>query len=66
VCVALEFPDYHGAGDEWTKIDFDNMARTDRVVALAALMLAQSREVPEWNPAIPQARGYAQARRQQN
>ncbi len=66
ICVALEFPDYHGAGDEWTKIDFDNMARTDRAIALAALMLAQSSEVPDWNSAIPQTHRYSQARRQRN
>ncbi len=66
ICVALEFPDYHGAGDEWTKIDFDNMARTDRTVALAVLMLAQSAQVPEWNPAVSQTRNYSQARKRAN
>ncbi len=35
--VAFEFPDYHGAGDHWDKIDYANMARVARTVALTLL-----------------------------
>jgi len=53
ICVALEYPDYHGAGDEWEKIDYENMARTDRMIATAVLTIAQSATVPAWNRANP-------------
>ncbi len=53
ICVALEYPDYHGAGDEWEKIDYENMARTDRMIAGAVLTLAQNTAVPAWNRANP-------------
>ncbi|HWF08183.1 MAG TPA: M28 family peptidase, partial [Bryobacteraceae bacterium] len=30
VVVAVDFPDYHGLGDNWEKIDFANMEKVDR------------------------------------
>ncbi|HLH00663.1 MAG TPA: M28 family peptidase [Bryobacteraceae bacterium] len=53
LCVAYEFPDYHAVGDEWQKIDYANMAKVDRAVALAVVMLASSDEPPHWNAANP-------------
>lgn len=47
--VAFEYPDYHGVGDEWNKIDYDNMARIDRTVAAATLLLADSPTAPHWS-----------------
>jgi hypothetical protein len=61
MAVAYEFPDYHGLGDEWQKIDYVNMAKVDRMVALGVWMLAQSDKVPAWNTANPQAKKYAAA-----
>ncbi|HTS48028.1 MAG TPA: M28 family peptidase [Bryobacteraceae bacterium] len=55
LCVAFEFPDYHAVGDEWQKIDYANMAKVDRAVALAVVMLASSDEAPHWNAANPRA-----------
>jgi len=49
IVVAFEFPDYHAAGDVWEKIDYDNMARVDRMIALATIMLADSEAPPRWN-----------------
>jgi len=46
--VSFEFPDYHGVGDEWQKIDYDNMAKIDRAVALGLLQLASDAEPPKW------------------
>lgn len=46
--VAFEFPDYHGLGDHWEKIDYDNMARVNRSVATGLWMLAESHETPHW------------------
>ena len=59
--VALEFPDYHGAGDDWQAIDYENMAVTARMTALAALMMAQSEKVPRWKDSNPRARRYIEA-----
>lgn len=47
--VAVDFPDYHGVGDEWPKIDYDNMAKVDRMLALGMLMLADNPQAPKWN-----------------
>jgi len=38
--VTYEFPDYHGVGDEWYKIDYENMAKVDRMLAAGVLDLA--------------------------
>ncbi len=53
VCVALEFPDYHRVSDEWPKVDYQNMARVDRMIALGTLMIADSETAPEWNRSNP-------------
>jgi hypothetical protein len=57
--VADDFPDYHRVTDEWQKIDYENMAKLDRALALGLLHLASSAEPPRWNPAVPAARKFA-------
>jgi len=59
-CVAFEFPDYHGFGDHWEKIDYDNMARVTRTVASAVWMMAEHAEPPAWHP-ISQTEKYREA-----
>ena len=59
--VTYEFPDYHAVGDEWQKIDYDNMAKVDQAVGLATLRLAQALTAPRWNEAYPGAKPYAEA-----
>jgi hypothetical protein len=49
LCVAFDFPDYHGVGDEWQKINYENMAKVDRMVLLALVNMANSEKAPEWN-----------------
>ena len=49
VSVTYEFPDYHQPGDEWQKIDYENMARVDRMLALGVIAIAGSAEAPQWN-----------------
>jgi hypothetical protein len=49
LAVSFEFPDYHGLGDEWQKIDYDNMAKVDRMIAVALAMVANSDEPVRWN-----------------
>ena len=61
LCVAYIYPDYHGLGDEWQKVDYDNMAGVDRMVALAVLMIANNPRVPRWNEANPNVARYVQA-----
>jgi hypothetical protein len=59
--VAFEYPDYHGLGDDWQKIDYANMAKVDRMIALALLMLADSAEAPHWDANNPKAQVYLKA-----
>jgi len=62
VCVVFEdFADYHGAGDEWTKIDFPNLERTARMVGAAVLMLADAVEEPRWREGAADAAPYREA-----
>ncbi|MBZ5610608.1 MAG: M20/M25/M40 family metallo-hydrolase [Acidobacteriia bacterium] len=62
LAVAFDFPDYHGVGDEWQKIDYDNMAKVDRAAALMLIMLASSDQPPHWNAANPKAAPFLKAR----
>jgi len=56
--VAFNYPDYHAMGDKWQKIDFDNMAKVDRAVALTVYLLASSDQPPRWNESDPKAAAY--------
>jgi hypothetical protein len=58
LAVALEFPDYHGTGDVWQKIDYGNMAKVDRMIALGVVMLADSPGAPRWNRENPKVERY--------
>jgi Peptidase family M28 len=51
IAVAFEFPDYHGLGDKWEKIDYANMASVDRGVAAGIVQLADEPEAPQWSNA---------------
>jgi hypothetical protein len=59
--VAYMYSDYHGLGDEWQKIDYSNMAKVDRMIAAALLMLADSPEAPHWNADNPKVEQYLKA-----
>jgi hypothetical protein len=61
ISVAYMFPDYHGADDEWEKIDFANMARVDRMAALGLVMIADG-PAPAWNKDNPKAAPYQKKR----
>jgi Zn-dependent M28 family amino/carboxypeptidase len=61
LCVAFDYPDYHGLGDEWQKVDYENMAKVDRAVALAALNMANSLQVPQWNAKNPKTAAFREA-----
>ena len=57
-------PDYHLPGDEWQKLDYDNMAKLARAAALGVYRLADSAEAPHWNGQNPQTERYMRARDQ--
>jgi Peptidase family M28 len=59
--VAYVFPDYHGVGDEWPKLDYENMAKVDVCVALGIWDIATSDKAPEWNRENPKAKRYVEA-----
>jgi hypothetical protein len=59
--VAFDFPDYHAVGDEWQKIDYDNMARVDRMIALGLLKIANSAQAPRWNTQNPKTAPFREA-----
>jgi peptidase M28-like protein len=61
LCTAFVYPDYHGAGDHWEKIDYANMEKVDRMVALALIMIANNPAAPKWNEANPKAARYVKA-----
>ena len=61
LCTAFVYPDYHGVGDHWDKIDYANMEKVDRMVALALIMIANNPEPPKWNEANPKTARYVKA-----
>ena len=61
LCTAFIFPDYHKVGDHWDKVDYPNLAKVNRVVALGLLMIANNPVEPKWNEANPKAAKYVQA-----
>jgi hypothetical protein len=61
LCVAFIFPDYHNVGDHWEKIDYTNLAKVNRMVALALLTIADNAEAPKWNEANPKTERYVKA-----
>jgi hypothetical protein len=60
--VSYIFPDYHKPGDEWTKLDYENMAKVDDAIVLGVFRIADSVTAPQWNGRNPQAQRYIQAR----
>jgi hypothetical protein len=65
LCVAFDYADYHAVGDEWQKIDYDNMAKVDRAIALAMFLMADSDQAVRWNVSNPKTAPYVKAREKQ-
>ena len=63
--TTFEFPDYHKVGDEWDKLDYGNLARVDRTIALTVMMIADDPEPPHWNEGNPKTEKYRKAWREQ-
>ncbi len=49
VSTTYEYPDLHTPGDEWTKLDYENMAQVDRCIGLALWDMANTDKAPQWN-----------------
>jgi hypothetical protein len=60
--VSYVFPDYHQPGDEWEKLDYDNLAKVDVTVALGILEMADNPQEPQWNKDNPKTSRYVQVR----
>ncbi len=60
-CTAFIFPDYHGAGDHWDLVDYDNMAAAARMVALGLKKLANADDPPTWTEGHRQTGRYIEA-----
>jgi Zn-dependent M28 family amino/carboxypeptidase len=61
LCTAFVYPDYHQAGDHWEKVDYENMARVNRMVALALISIGNNPQAPKWNEANPKTARYVEA-----
>jgi hypothetical protein len=59
--VAYNFPDYHGAGDHWDKLDYPNMTKIARMAALAVWNIAESVKEPAWSATNERAARYLKA-----
>jgi hypothetical protein len=62
ISVAYDFPDYHKQGDEWQKLDYENMAKVDRTIALALIEIANGSDVPKWDASNPKTEMFVKAR----
>jgi hypothetical protein len=63
VSVTYEFPDAHMPGDEWQKLDYENMARVDDAIAWGIWMIAEDAQPPAWNLENAAAAAYARERK---
>lgn len=61
ICTAFEFPDYHKVGDHWDKLDYANMAKVNKMVALSVNMLADSVTEPKWDETNPKTAAFIKA-----
>jgi len=61
LAVAFSYSDYHSVNDHWDKIDYENMERVDRLVALAVYRIGQNNRAPRWDLTNPKAAKYVEA-----
>lgn len=62
ISVSYVYPDYHQPGDEWPKLDYENMAKVDRTIALALYTIADNAAEPQWNSANPKVDSFIKAK----
>jgi hypothetical protein len=64
ILTTFEFPDYHKVGDEWNKLDYSNLEKVDRAIALTVMILADDPQAPRWNEGNSKTERYVEAWRQ--
>ena len=58
--TTFEFPDYHKVGDEWDKLDYANLEKVDRTIALTSMTIADDPRGPRWNESNSKTRSTSQ------
>jgi Zn-dependent M28 family amino/carboxypeptidase len=61
VAAVYLYPDYHRPGDEWQKLDYQNMAKITRMIGTAVRIVANRPNAPKWNQADPKAAPFIKA-----
>jgi len=61
LAAAWIFPDYHRPGDEWNKLDYANMEKLDKTVALTLWRVANDPAPPKWIESNPKTAKYVKA-----
>lgn len=61
VCAGFVVPDLHSPQDHWDKVDYPNLAKLNRLIAIALWMIAEDPVAPTWNAAAPKAAPYLKA-----
>lgn len=61
VAAAWIFPDYHRPGDEWEKLDYTNMEKLGRTIALTVWRVANNPVTPKWIDSNPKTGKYVKA-----
>lgn len=64
ILTTFEFPDYHNVGDEWDKLDYPNLEKVSRTIALTVMMLADDPQAPRWNAGNTKTERYLRAWRE--
>lgn len=62
ICVAFEYPDYHGVADTPDKLDYDNMTKVVKLSGLGILTIADAPQTPHWNKDNPKTERYRKVR----
>lgn len=61
ISTSYEFPDYHRVGDEWPKVDYENMTKIVRSVCAGVWSVANSKQPVKWNEANDKTKRYVDA-----
>jgi Zn-dependent M28 family amino/carboxypeptidase len=64
ILTTFEFPDYHKVEDEWNKLDYPNLEKVDRAIALTVMMIADDPQAPRWNESSSKTQKYVEASRE--
>lgn len=65
ISTAYSYPDYHGAGDHWDKLDYTNFAKVANAISGGVLAIANSSKPVEWTASNPKVARYIEAQKKQ-